>query len=1163
MKNGKSYSANMTSSSVKESFVKPHDSSVSESILSPSKFNSAPPRKRKRVPISCLNCKKRKVKCDKNRPCSGCVKNQVAHLCQYLEPAWADSSGSDNNGVVNFHASVQNSEEYKTLKNATDKTISNQRKEIEDLKRQLSVFHEFSPKTMVEIDIPIGMLASPLTVLKKLRAQSNEPEEEIQVLGDKYYSFENYGKRTNFNECINVFSWFNVIKLDPQLTKFWYRITNLQKIYHMYKFNQIKQNKSRMNIKSPSNNPASPKRSNYRINEIDFTSMFSRSNSSFNNGNTDPTQSKCPVIECDFNFMIEDSFATPRSNTPSIPDPKPKPSVKMENDHRLVYYGMMSDNAKDLMGRMQRVWKSMLYLVRGNLPLNYNQIVFLVDFYFKSDIIDLENKNHFSFYKKELLEVFRKGNDGLIFDCSVYRDNESDEECLGLLKMKGVYLSILSLLVEESLDYLRLTIYTDSGNHYVDRFKDIFPSEVFYQGLGYKENNLLPLVHDLLNTIHTSTSKSKKLNQSLPFVALCVAFANRQHVLFRRPGTTSLNVRSSFTSICQILLSLITGENDISLPIFKDPSIFNFEGSESRKKDLKIHICYVWCDILRLTNLFAFEPIVPLKRSSELSNLSKKVFNIIQDSETGYDHIRYLARLKEDYSCLKISFHVHYLIRRCFTILNCSILETGDFKITLSTIQQVINDTNNWGNSTGVSKLKYLRFFELKSILQYLEIFLSYLCILQSEEQSNDELIENIVPGIFDKCIDSLTLFQKFATYQTQSMALQYILLSCVEIVSRLTQLIIGLLMRFKVSEKNDSKMVYSSESKFPIEIDYNLKEKLISATDSTLQVLMDSPLTEKKKISKLFKYWSTFLMFVGHPLKMRSLNYAKLHANIPGFDSILSKSIDKCPVVSNENSQPPQQKPTPTLSKCPISHITDPIDSNVHDNAVIDKNQTKLPARCPIDHTSLDSDFSMASQKGKCPIDHAALTKSMESEPSLSNSSQNLQKCPFDHEALRKGLKGFNESHIRGSADLANNQTNKPPLKLGTKSTKSSSSELSHPNKKAPVLVPTPSSTASIPTINSPKIPGVASTQLSTFEPSLISSSEQTPLPASAPKFKPNPTISLSQPLSSQSPFPVGDLGNNVTDFPDFDFDFLQNEHWFEQLGNDLENSSLEGFFQ
>lgn len=48
------------------------------------------PKARKRTPVSCHVCRKRKVKCDKGKPtCSNCERLGVSNLCKYDEPTWA------------------------------------------------------------------------------------------------------------------------------------------------------------------------------------------------------------------------------------------------------------------------------------------------------------------------------------------------------------------------------------------------------------------------------------------------------------------------------------------------------------------------------------------------------------------------------------------------------------------------------------------------------------------------------------------------------------------------------------------------------------------------------------------------------------------------------------------------------------------------------------------------------------------------------------------------------------------------------------------------------------------------------------------------------------------------------------------------------------------
>ncbi|ODV93956.1 hypothetical protein PACTADRAFT_45969, partial [Pachysolen tannophilus NRRL Y-2460] len=56
-------------------------------------------KKRKRLPISCTTCRKRKIKCDRQKPlCGACKKNNVpVHLCIYDDSPWISSIVKEEN----------------------------------------------------------------------------------------------------------------------------------------------------------------------------------------------------------------------------------------------------------------------------------------------------------------------------------------------------------------------------------------------------------------------------------------------------------------------------------------------------------------------------------------------------------------------------------------------------------------------------------------------------------------------------------------------------------------------------------------------------------------------------------------------------------------------------------------------------------------------------------------------------------------------------------------------------------------------------------------------------------------------------------------------------------------------------------------------------------
>ncbi|EEA22080.1 hypothetical protein TMatcc_008494 [Talaromyces marneffei ATCC 18224] len=62
-----------------------------------------------RVPKACYPCYKRKVKCDRNSPCSLCVKRGYAHLCTFKHPPTASKERSASRGTRQHHETSNNS----------------------------------------------------------------------------------------------------------------------------------------------------------------------------------------------------------------------------------------------------------------------------------------------------------------------------------------------------------------------------------------------------------------------------------------------------------------------------------------------------------------------------------------------------------------------------------------------------------------------------------------------------------------------------------------------------------------------------------------------------------------------------------------------------------------------------------------------------------------------------------------------------------------------------------------------------------------------------------------------------------------------------------------------------------------------------------------------
>ena len=134
---------------------------------------------------------------------------------------------------------------------------------------------------------------------------------------------------------------------------------------------------------------------------------------------------------------------------------------------------------------MQSLWESILNLTRGS-TLNYRQLVFLLDFYFKSEIF--ESKTLLLFYKTDILNVIQKGLDGELI---LNLPKGLDEDIYYQLKISGIYVSMIAVIVEETLTYLRNVLKCEVVDDITQSFNVIFPQEYTYLGLGAKQTNIL------------------------------------------------------------------------------------------------------------------------------------------------------------------------------------------------------------------------------------------------------------------------------------------------------------------------------------------------------------------------------------------------------------------------------------------------------------------------------------------------------------------------------------------------------------------------------------------------------------------------------------------------------------------------------------------------
>ncbi|ODV78805.1 uncharacterized protein CANTADRAFT_22757 [Suhomyces tanzawaensis NRRL Y-17324] len=1139
----------------------------------------APPHKqRKRVPLACLICKKRKVKCDKQKPtCSECIRNGVAHMCEYLEPHWSSDGGAKKD-----HDRVEDTDAYKQLQATKEKVIFGQRQEIEDLKRQLLVLHQLLPSQRPDQGSDHHV---PITVLTTLSPSALNSKKHFMVMDDHNYSICATLGTARTTTYTDTYSWINLIKLDPQLTSLWYKITNLQKIYHTYKMNQLIENTA-----SAKTRPA--KKSDYRINEIDFTYAVSSPMAKPDSEKTgsQESQHRCPVIECDFNFMNEDSQDQSNPSRSSSPFPvftKSDLAMPPKKDFLMTDYEDVNEKSKRTLIKIQNLWNSVLNLIRGNEPLNYKQLYFLLDFYFND--ISVESKSLVGLYKLEIQGTIKKnGNEiGLNLLSDVKPPSsphpQSDQNLYERLLTKGVYVCFLALIIDESLEILRMKIKSSIKDDACEKFKMLFPTEVAYANEIYK-GNILGVVQEFLLLdrnlrkpgVFTETELAKydvqlpksvlKLmapqnsTPTLSHISCCVLLLNRGLLCYKKEGSSS-DLKSGYTSIFSHVLNCILNESR-PVELWKDPNYVFLKDSKRKNKDLKIHICYLWTDLIRITNLITFNYIPILKHSEKLENSMQELYTRIEEASASQSHVRYLNELKSSkYHELKSMLQAHYLIAKISGAITFGIMKFGEVRLNVLNLRSLITECDEWigdlqgalhigrdGGDNGrlyildnnssirgyiddnnISQAKlgagtFIRKFEVFLVLSYLRYFMKYIILLQSECSMEESLIQSLLPGIFIDLFQFVDHIRKLDLVNLKSSSSQYVLLAIIEVLTRVIQFVVGVLIRIRQGESSAStdaplrreldkmrpEIDKAVNAQFGCNIDEFISTQMVGVIEDTVG-LLEGILIDKDKSHKLSKLWKFYMTFITNSSKMNII-----HSNVPEF------KVDQAGRIPNGS---PEKAVKSEFKRCPISQITTPMDTDFSPPADLSKGAKKCPVnhsllpdpsppkagKCPVNHNLL-SETSPA-KAGKCPVNHGAFAMPKPGSPGITTmkNEQRKRKCPFDHTmwnnpAIGKGV----ESNIRGKLH------GEAPL----------SAQPSPPVFKTPT----------------PKL-------------------EEAVLPPPIMNLGPLPQES-TETVVTPSAFPG--ISERQA-FDDFDFDFLHNESFFEQLNfsNGLDNMPVDGFFQ
>lgn len=56
-------------------------------------------KKRNRLSLNCFNCKRKKIKCNRQQPCLSCIKSNLESKCEYQQQKWLATPNNENNGI--------------------------------------------------------------------------------------------------------------------------------------------------------------------------------------------------------------------------------------------------------------------------------------------------------------------------------------------------------------------------------------------------------------------------------------------------------------------------------------------------------------------------------------------------------------------------------------------------------------------------------------------------------------------------------------------------------------------------------------------------------------------------------------------------------------------------------------------------------------------------------------------------------------------------------------------------------------------------------------------------------------------------------------------------------------------------------------------------------
>lgn len=856
------------------------------------------------------------------------MKNGVGHLCEYVEPPWASKDALEDAKLAQdrYSDNERYLEELRQLKSSNEQTILNQKKEIEELKRQVSFNtqlstgqHERNANSYIPID-----------VICKLNPWSLNSRHRLELEGPSNVSIKYSSNRPDTK--VDLYSWISVIRLDPKLSSLWSKINNMQKIYYIYK-----------------------QTSQLRITEVDFTSSKASTPSINSPSMNSPygEAHKCPVVVCDLNFMSEKNSKLKEEKALGLsPGNIPISIISNQSLRNFATDGI------NFTKKLQELWTCVLRSSKGSKDLNSAQLSFILDYYFA------DNKAQTSrylthLYKDHIYGAVGLDEEELTFQLDTEDETETDQfKKFQLSQVKGMYLVMLVLIIDETLEILRLNIKNGVFNDRMFKFQNLFPEEFNYVHLPHKSAHRLTTVDEYLWFCFSSDDNDFIINRST--VSLTCLVLMQKTLLSHTRENNELADATRLRSFK--LLLFVVFNNNYQVEVWKDPSLIVSHDNEikSKVREQRIHFCYLWNELIRFLNAFSFKLTKFYFHDGELEDLIKQAYLIIEEVQMNQNHIKYIQSLKTvEYDGLVVSLSTNYLLANINILLNKSVNNLVGLKLTIKDLDQLIGQCGSWIEDDRINRMPSAWNSETRILLHFSNVYLTYIMFLQCEESKSDDLKESLITNLFIKIDGFLKL-----TDTTLGLSLkegQYLFVCLSELLVLLLQILVAILLRVCHRQKSKNRALtkqlssyYYSLSKSILETDNNLndliKYQLSNFVTKTILKLNDVIVVSKVQTKKLQKLWEFYLKILEEERKF-DFNYSKLHANVPGFNKDLKTGTN--------------------FGKCPVAHMT-----------TSPSNDTK---KCPVAH--MVSDSPSPASVGKCPIDHTQFTN-MGKRPSLNDIS-------------------------------------------------------------------------------------------------------------------------------------------------------------------------------